>query len=114
MPPCDVRSRGLLRAGRALFTCLQQQRLWFDCSVVADSCAQIFSDFAQADGSAASQTGNDQIGGNPWMFAHEAQDDMGDGCCGRAVGDGGAEAPFKEALQASLLYHGFTARRRPQ
>ena len=82
--------------------------------MLAYFCAQIFRDFAQADGSAASQTGNDQIGGNPWMFAHEAQDDVGDGCCGRAVGDGGAEAPSKEALQASLLYHGFTARRRPQ
>lgn len=109
-----MRSRSLSTVRRALFPCLQQQRLGFGCSVPVYFCAQIFRDFAQADLPAPAQAGNNEISSNPRVFADEPQDDVRD--CGRrgAVGYGVAEAPFQEALQPLGLYDGILARRRPQ
>lgn len=71
-------------------------------------------DLAQADLAAPSEPGKDKISSNQRMFAHDAQDDVGDGGRRGAVGYGVAEAPFQEALQPLGLYDGIFARRRPQ
>lgn len=76
--------------------------------------AQMPGNLAQADFSAAPHPGKQQICGNPGVFAREAQEDVGDGRCGGAVADGGAEALLKEAFQPSLLSWEFPVRRRPQ